>query len=133
MKSLFINFALTKLLSRMYESKCPSCMYTVSLLKLILYFFRWLRNHQLNVGLLLDSEFIITRRKYFCQQYIKYLEEGYNMYCLDETFVNGRYLLFTKVSFISLFFYFPANYVPSRLLHDTTVKSSAQVRLLHYV
>ena len=66
--------------------------------RICLVFFRWLRNHQLNVGLLLDSEFIITRRKYFCQQYIKYLEEGYNMYCLDETFVNGRYLSFLQRS-----------------------------------
>ena len=52
--------------------------------------FRYLHSHQLNVGLLLESEFIITRRKYFCQEYMKYLDEGYEMFYLDETFVNGK-------------------------------------------
>ena len=54
--------------------------------------FRWLKAHQLNVGLLLDNEFIITRRKYFCQEYIRLVEEGYEMHFLDETYVNSEFL-----------------------------------------
>ena len=52
--------------------------------------FRWLKAHQLNVGLLLEDEFIITRRKFYCQEYIDLLEKGYEMFFLDETYVNSE-------------------------------------------
>ena len=42
------------------------------------------------MGLLLDDEFIITRRKFFCQEYINLVEQGYEMHFLDETYVNSK-------------------------------------------
>ena len=53
--------------------------------------YRWIKSHQINIGLLSDKEYIITSRKQFCEQYIWLIENGYEPHCLDETFVNGKY------------------------------------------
>ena len=104
--------------------------YGISLFKCDLY--RWLKGHQLNVGLLLDNEFIINRRKFYCQEFIKLLNEGVNMFYLDETYVNSEFhdmIFFCNPSFFNLL----ANYTPQRLLTDTTVKSAYEVNTLSTV
>ena len=73
-------------------------------------YYRWLPNHQINLGLLIENDFTIQRRIHFCQEYWRLKILGYTMYPLDETFVN-------------------ANYSPRTILHDTTVKSALQVRV----
>ena len=52
--------------------------------------YSWLKSHQINLGMLSDNEFIISRRIAFCQEFYKLWNEGYNIYCLDETYVNGN-------------------------------------------
>ena len=105
--------------------------YGILLFKYDLY--RWLKGHQLNVGLLLDNEFIINRRKFYCQEFIKLLNEGVNMFYLDETYVNSEFhhvkILLVLQSIIS----FLANYTPQRLLTDTTVKSAYEVNIVSTV
>ena len=56
--------------------------------------YRWIKSHQINIGLLSDKEYIITSRKQFCEQYIWLIENGYEPHCLDETFVNGTFWLY---------------------------------------
>ena len=72
--------------------------------------FKWLPSHQINLGLLMEDDFIVNRQINFCQEYWRLKMEGYTMYPLDETFVN-------------------ANYIPKRIIHDTTIKSARQVSI----
>ena len=55
-------------------------------------YYRWIKSHQINIGLLSDKEYIISSRKSFCEAYVQLIEDGWEPHCLDETFVNGTVL-----------------------------------------
>ena len=48
-------------------------------------FFRWLENHQVNLGMLSENDFVVDRRKYVCRKLLDLKKAGYYLAFLDET------------------------------------------------
>ena len=49
------------------------------------FFYRWLANHQLDVGLLSENDYTIQRRKDVCKEMLWLEEQGYYVAYLDES------------------------------------------------
>ena len=49
------------------------------------FFYRWLANHQVDVGLLSENEYTIQRRKDVCKEMLWLEEQGYYVAYLDES------------------------------------------------
>ena len=47
--------------------------------------FRWLENHQVNVGLLSENDYTNQRRKDVCQEILDLEAEGYYVVSIDES------------------------------------------------
>ena len=49
------------------------------------YLFRWLANHQIDVGLLSENGFTVERRKTVCKELLELEAQGYYVAYLDES------------------------------------------------
>ena len=84
----------------------------------------YLKSHQINLGLLSDNEYVISRRIHFCQQFWDLWNKGYNMYALDETYVNGQccQLCFSWVDDHSFIIFFQQTIPPAKSLLTRRLK-----------
>ena len=71
--------------------------------------FKWLKDNQVNSGLLSEDQYTINRRAYVCKQ-------------LLDLEADGTYLMFLDESYINL------NYTPDRKIQDTTIHTSKQAK-----
>ena len=52
--------------------------------------FRCLKNAEINLGLMMDNPFIISKRIYFERKFCRLKRLGFKPKFLDETFCNGK-------------------------------------------
>ena len=69
--------------------------------------FLWLKDNQVNSGLLSEDQYTVNRRAYVCKKLLELEEEGAYMIFLDESYIN-------------------LNYTPGRKIQDTTIHTSKQ-------